>query len=522
MKSTQRLFAPQVMICFGIVMLLSLNAEVAKAQWTTTSNGDATNNNSSGKVGIGTTAPTEPLQVNNAVRISPYSPNTSGSYLNAAAVLRLLNGNIYQSGGSEVSGIQFGGMYNPSGTQTDAFYNYIDWSGGWLRIRNNQQTKIQIGAGDEWGRQDIYFNPSGGKVGIGTTNPQAKLQINYGSSNVQQTAFGLGGIPNIFLGSNTGFTSGSGQAYFGLTTGLAPGVPLGGTGSYHWGIVTSSDPGTQRLFHFGYFPDDDISQNFVSNAWINGRNGNAYYAGNVGIGTTSPSVPFHLHANIGSNTGVTFEHTNGTQGITIGYTGIAKATTNGNNNLYIDAASNGSVVFNAISGSGSVGIGTLPGDYKLNVNGNANVTGNINLTGSINAKYQDVAEWVPSSEQLSAGTVVILDSTKSNQVTASSVSYDTRVAGVVSEQPGIALGEKSDGKVLVATTGRVRVKVDATRSPIRVGDLLVTSDVLGVAMKSEPINLGGVQLHRPGTLIGKALEPLEKGKGEILVLLSLQ
>jgi hypothetical protein len=26
----------------------------------------------------------------------------------------------------------------------------------------------------------------------------------------------------------------------------------------------------------------------------------------------------------------------------------------------------------------------------------------------------------------------------------------------------------------------------------------------------------------PGTLIGKALEPLEKGKGEILVLLSLQ
>jgi len=29
-------------------------------------------------------------------------------------------------------------------------------------------------------------------------------------------------------------------------------------------------------------------------------------------------------------------------------------------------------------------------------------------------------------------------------------------------------------------------------------------------------------MHRPGTLIGKALEPLEKGQGEILVLLSLQ
>jgi hypothetical protein len=66
------------------------------------------------------------------------------------------------------------------------------------------------------------------------------------------------------------------------------------------------------------------------------------------------------------------------------------------------------------------------------------------------------------------------------------------------------------------------VKVDATSAPIHVGDLLVTSDIAGVAKKSEPLNLNGVQIHRPGTLIGKALEPLAKGQGEILVLLSLQ
>jgi hypothetical protein len=90
------------------------------------------------------------------------------------------------------------------------------------------------------------------------------------------------------------------------------------------------------------------------------------------------------------------------------------------------------------------------------------------------------------------------------------------------QQPGIAVGESGTGKVLVATTGRVLVKVDASNAPIHIGDVLVTSDIPGVAMKSEPITIGKRKFHTPGTLIGKGLEPLEKGSGKILVLLSLQ
>jgi hypothetical protein len=93
---------------------------------------------------------------------------------------------------------------------------------------------------------------------------------------------------------------------------------------------------------------------------------------------------------------------------------------------------------------------------------------------------------------------------------------------VVSDSPGVILGVGGEGKLKVATTGRVKVRVDATRSPVEVGDLLVTSEAEGLAMKSVEVDLGGVKIHRPGTIIGKALEPLASGTGEILVLLSLQ
>ena len=182
-----------------------------------------------------------------------------------------------------------------------------------------------------------------------------------------------------------------------------------------------------------------------------------------------------------------------------------------------------------INRAGNVGIGTTDPAEKLEVSGNLKLTGTGNITAAgtiegfnVKARYQDLAEWVDSSQELAAGTVVVLDSDKSNHVIASTKSYDSRIAGVISLQPGLILGESGEGRVLVATTGRVKVKVDAGNGPIAIGDLLVTSDKEGIAMKSLPIAFGGASIHRPGTLIGKALEPLAKGTGEILVLLSLQ
>ena len=193
-------------------------------------------------------------------------------------------------------------------------------------------------------------------------------------------------------------------------------------------------------------------------------------------------------------------------------TSLIQGYTNGSNSV-------GNIAFNYIGGN--VGIGTSNPTTKLEVNGNALFNGTVTGT-NIQAQYQDVAEWVPTREKLTPGTVVILNPEETNQVISSTHAYDSSVAGVVSEKPGITLGVASASKAKIATTGRVKVHVDATNAAIKIGDLLVTSDKPGMAMKSEPIEFAGAKIHRPGTLIGKALEPLKTGEGDILVLLSLQ
>jgi hypothetical protein len=172
--------------------------------------------------------------------------------------------------------------------------------------------------------------------------------------------------------------------------------------------------------------------------------------------------------------------------------------------------------------TGFVGIGTNNPQSRLDVNGDVNVTGNAVISGNIAAKYQDVAEWVQAREPMEAGTVVSLDVRRTNAVTASRHAYDGLIAGVVSAQPGVILGEAKAGNVMVTMSGRVVVRVDAGKYPIRIGDLLVASNTPGVAMRSRPLRVGGKLIHRPGTIIGKALEALPGGEGKILVLVSLQ
>jgi len=240
--------------------------------------------------------------------------------------------------------------------------------------------------------------------------------------------------------------------------------------------------------------------------------------GNVGVGTNTPTQKFQI-------VGGSFAVFNGpgAAGLTID-TSVA-----GTSNIYSDYLGGSEPKVHiatyskhltgggvTIDTTGKVGVGTATPGTQLDV------AGDVNVTGNIAAKYQDVAEWVETSDRLEAGTLVIVDPKHANRVIPASKAYDTRVAGAVSAQPGLVLGEKSDSKSMVAQSGRVRVKVDASYGAIAIGDLLVASPTAGYAMKSKPIKVGGRMMHRPGTLVGKALEAMPDGKGEILVLLTLQ
>jgi hypothetical protein len=223
--------------------------------------------------------------------------------------------------------------------------------------------------------------------------------------------------------------------------------------------------------------------------------------GNIGIGTDSPGA-FRMFVNATGDS-------------------IARFRTNGGGGQALDIShSSGTVRLSATGGLGFVTSGVER--LRIDSNGNVSATGDVTVNGNIAAKYQDVAEWVPAVEPLEPGTLVVIDQKKTNHVAAATTSYDGRVAGAVSPQPGLILGEPGEGKVLVAQSGRVRVKADARFGAIRPGDLLVSSPTKGHVMRSRPVKIGGAEVHRPGTVVGKALEALAKGQGDILVLLTLQ
>jgi hypothetical protein len=166
----------------------------------------------------------------------------------------------------------------------------------------------------------------------------------------------------------------------------------------------------------------------------------------------------------------------------------------------------------------AIGVGQANRPGRISVFGPAGEAVRIDgQTGDIVLNNADCAEDYDVDPELMAaadpGTVMTFDD--EGRLRPATEPYDSRVAGVISgagafnpamvldRQPGLA------NRVPLALVGKVFCKVDASRAPVRPGDLLTTSGLRGHAMKVTDATKAF------GAVIGKALRPLESGQGLI-------
>jgi hypothetical protein len=106
----------------------------------------------------------------------------------------------------------------------------------------------------------------------------------------------------------------------------------------------------------------------------------------------------------------------------------------------------------------------------------------------------DLAEYYEGDREYEVGTVLVFGGDK--EVTIEGKQGNTKVAGVVSDSAAFVMYDACPGhKNLIALQGRVPCKVVGK---VRKGDLIITSNIPGVAISS-----GGEA--RAGTIVGKAL-----------------
>jgi len=137
--------------------------------------------------------------------------------------------------------------------------------------------------------------------------------------------------------------------------------------------------------------------------------------------------------------------------------------------------------------------------------------------GGWTSPASDFAEMFPAVNGLEPGDVLVVGA--DGKLARSTQAYQPTVVGVYSTRPGFVGGQPVEGEleghIPLAVVGVVPVKASAENGPIRPGDLLVASATPGHAMRAGP--------NPPqGTVIGKALEGLEKGTGVIQMLVVLQ
>jgi hypothetical protein len=300
-----------------------------------------------------------------------------------------------------------------------------------------------------------------GNVGIGTTSPDATLEIS--------------GILRVARETNNAH---------GADFSYVVGEPVTG----HDGLIIDSDTG-------GSWSDIHLRTLGTTKLFVES-------AGNVGIGTTSPSgVLYTSSKNLeiqGIAPSIVLDDTDGTA------QNDFEIVNGGDKVLFRDATAGIDVMALELSGTRNTIVRTLE------------ITGGSDLSERFEVSAED--------EQVKPGMVVCIDPESPGDLVVSKTTYDRTVAGIVSGaggvKPGMLMGQEGTeayGKHPVALSGRVYCWADASNSPIEPGDLLTTSNTPGHAMKVMDYE------KAQGAILGKAMTRLESGEKElVLVLVALQ
>ena len=329
----------------------------------------------------------------------------------------------------------------------------------------------------------------GGKIGVGTATPNGTLDVfgNLIFNNNPNTS-----ISNWY-GNGTRITGSTIVLDTNPTGATGAQVRIGGSGA----------------------ADDGIAMSFISSDGQ--RDAGFVY---MGGGVTGVIPRLYLWANyieLGGNVNIP----NGKNITVSGNAYIVGSLQQGGNGTFsIDSPGLVGGRFRVLE-NGNVGIGSSNPQSKLEVNGTMTAT-EVQVTGS------DVAEpyHITATDGIRPlpGIVVAIDPNSPGRLKVSKSAYDRTVAGIISGangvKPGLLLrqpGTLADGNLPVASSGRVYCWCDAdANGAIQEGDLLTTSNTPGHAMKATD------RERRDGAVIGKAMTPLAKGKGLVLVLVTLQ
>jgi len=393
----------------------------------------------------------------------------------------------------------------------------------------------------------LYISENG-NIGIGTDSPQAKLDIDGGAFLGYETTITDFGTP-----LKSGFYQG--------VDNITGDVPDTTHGWSHLIVSRHSNVGNNHQLQIGAtFSANDklyfrkIAADGTSNpAWneIATRGANTFkgaqvvngsidVTGNVGIGISASGVKLDVADRIrlrqspnGSAGLWLFQSAPNADRAFIGMSGDSAVGLWGNTGagwgLTMDTTSADVAI------KGRIGTNGLPATPKKSNWGGGIRTWDVEAEGTIWSAHgidtspHDLAENYYSEQELEAGDVVILDGTRDG-ILRSDKPADRLVLGVISTEPGVLLNaehddvERTDDKKAypLALCGRVPCKVTDENGPINPGDLLVSSSTPGHAMKAKAVMVGGVEIYTPGTVIGKALEPLSLEKGVIEVFVFLR